>query len=272
MNPCLGRGPLIATQETLSSTDTDMWDLFCVELDRYVHVESIAGTPYKYLSRIGSGITREILAVDKQIILGNAASSEQFRELFSQFFKYILLQKKLKFAFSGKAYMSAYSTTENTVKLSKEFLKFHCMLDVMHKTDVRLTDLIRTGLLIEARIHNGCLYYNYRDSSRAVSAASFQDRHVLYFKGNDIRSHVDDPVDTAGNAPYILHPTLVNAFLDQCLNYLNIYEHEKAKNIIKEDQDRDQQQEGEVSDRTCNRGKNTFKDYPLGEKRVNLSI
>ena len=53
-SPCLGTGPLAFTQRSLQRDyDLNLWRLFCVELDKYVHVESIAGVPYRYLSNIG---------------------------------------------------------------------------------------------------------------------------------------------------------------------------------------------------------------------------
>lgn len=51
---CLGTGPIRDTIAKLTQFfDKNFWDLYCLELDKYVHVESLAGTPYKYLEDVG---------------------------------------------------------------------------------------------------------------------------------------------------------------------------------------------------------------------------
>ena len=52
---CLGSGPLVTTTHTLkNSYDLDIWRLFCIELDEYLKVESVAGVPYIRMNRVGN--------------------------------------------------------------------------------------------------------------------------------------------------------------------------------------------------------------------------
>ena len=54
-SPCLGSGPIKSTVATLAlGYDEAIRQLFCLELDKYVRVESIAGIPYRYLEKIGN--------------------------------------------------------------------------------------------------------------------------------------------------------------------------------------------------------------------------
>ena len=54
-SPCTGSGPINNTICSLSRDfDANLWRLFCLELSKYVEVESIAGTPYHRLE----GLTR----------------------------------------------------------------------------------------------------------------------------------------------------------------------------------------------------------------------
>lgn len=54
LDPCLGRGPIIATINTLKhGFDNITWLLFCQELSMYVTVESLGGGPYRHLEYIG---------------------------------------------------------------------------------------------------------------------------------------------------------------------------------------------------------------------------
>ena len=53
--PCTGSGPINSTISTLNRDyDEDMWNMFCLELSKYVTVESVAGRPYKYLESLGT--------------------------------------------------------------------------------------------------------------------------------------------------------------------------------------------------------------------------
>lgn len=52
--PCLGKGALRSTVTTLAGQggDYEMWSLFALELDRYVHIESLRGGPYISMSEV----------------------------------------------------------------------------------------------------------------------------------------------------------------------------------------------------------------------------
>ena len=54
--PCTGYGPINRTIESLSMEfNSDLWALFCLELDKFMCTESIEGTPYHRLEAIGIG-------------------------------------------------------------------------------------------------------------------------------------------------------------------------------------------------------------------------
>ena len=54
-NPCTGSGPINGTISALNRDyDEDMWNMFCLELSKYVTVESVAGRPYHYLEKLGT--------------------------------------------------------------------------------------------------------------------------------------------------------------------------------------------------------------------------
>ena len=273
MNPCLGTGPLIRTQQTLSeSNSADLWDLFCVELDRYVHVESIAGTPYKYLSRIGTGIMYPIVYTGhREIVYRCICDNPPLSDLFSKFFRYVLVQKKLKFGLIGGMFTCAYNRTDWIIKLSRLFIKFYAMMSSTRRTQICLSTLLNQSILLDVKFNDGNFYSYSLNRGGVISYDNFINKHVLWFKGNDIRTYVDNPTEQVENTCYILHPVIALGFLDQCLNYLNIYEHEKNNNIIEETQEHSDQ-EGEVGNRDHSRGKNAFKDYPLGEKGILISL
>lgn len=279
MHPCLGSGPLNRTQATLASHEShdNLWDLFCAELDRYVHVESMEGIPYRYLDRIGVDLNqRRVNQLElggyKNLSFRDINQAPNIKELFVQFFTYILIRKKMRFAYSNGMYVSAYNDIEWITKLSKEFLKFFSMKKALGET-ISASILISKKLLIDVKISNGKFFViesSRRGTGGIIDYSYFNGSHVLYFKGEDIVAHVNDPVDYNENTYLVLNPVVALTFLDQCLNYLNIYEHEKRKNVIQEESQSIIRDTNGSSTRSA--GKNTFVNYPIGEKRVSISI
>jgi len=272
MRPCLGTGPLIRTQSTLSSdSDSGLWDLFCVELDRYVHVESIAGVPYRYLNKIGASSLNELdYSGYRRENFRCINDSQDMKTLFIPFFKYVLAKKKMKFGFSGNYYTSALTETEWILNLSSEFLKYFALMTRLGRTTITQNRLLQDRLLIEVKLNNDKLYILGSNRRGRHNYRAFRDKHVLYFKGEDIRTTVDEPVNYSENTYYVLNPVLALTFLEQCLNYLNIYEHEKSKNVIQEETESLSRNSHDSSARST--VKNSFPDYPIGEKRVAVSL
>ena len=53
-HPCLGSGPIRATIANLADNFDELrWQLFCLELSKYVQVESLSGGPYHILENLG---------------------------------------------------------------------------------------------------------------------------------------------------------------------------------------------------------------------------
>lgn len=273
MRPCLGTGPIIRTQSSLMADNrSDLWDLFCVELDRYVHVESIAGVPYRHLDQIGTSRMFPVnFAGSRPPLFHKINSDERLNSLFRRFFKYVLVRKKMRFSFADNMFRSAYNDTEWILKLSEAFLKYFALMVSLRKTTITIDTLMQQDLLMEVKVQDNTIYKPYRMGNTPPSPTGFQNLHVLYFKGQDIRTHVDDSTGQSENTYYIINPIIALAFLDQCINYLNIYEHEKNRNIIK-DQEESESIGGTSDSHARNAVKNSFPDYPIGEKRISLSL
>jgi hypothetical protein len=177
----------------------------------------------------------------------------------------------MRFSFADNMFRSAYSDTEWILKLSETFLKYFALMVSLRKTTITIDTLMQQDLLMEVKVQDNTIYKPYRMGNTLPSPTGFQNLHVLYFKGQDIRTHVGDPTGQSENTYYIINPIIALAFLDQCINYLNIYEHEKIRNIIK-DQEEGESIGGTSDSSTRNAVKNSFPDYPIGEKRISLSL
>lgn len=102
LSPCLGRGPIRHTINTLAlDFDENIWKLFCLELDRYVRVESLLGGPYRRLETIPTGYTidRTIINFAPQSYLDIEYDNEFTEDNMKDFIKTLIQSNKLKFNF-----------------------------------------------------------------------------------------------------------------------------------------------------------------------------
>lgn len=124
--PCTGTGPINNTICTLNrGYDEDFWNLFCLELSKYVTVESIVGTPYHRLTTIGAEnntTTHELRSFYNKYVY---SSDEPTIKLINSFTRHIIEEKILKFRFETDTYTLATSFVETTVTLSNEFIKWY---------------------------------------------------------------------------------------------------------------------------------------------------
>ena len=133
--PCTGRGPINSTLSTLAiGYDEAIWQLLCLELDRYVRVESIDGVPHHRLENIPAPEMGD--AKDKfsmQSLRGVVHYSSIFgREQFKLFIKYLLETKKIRFNYSNGSYGIGMSFIDTVVLISNEFISWY-NTDILYK-------------------------------------------------------------------------------------------------------------------------------------------
>ncbi len=191
-SPCTGSGPINGTISALNMDyDEDMWNMFCLELSKYVTVESIAGRPYRYLEKLGTdnmetGIDRFITYLSLNYY-GRGLTFDKFQG----FVRYFINSKKLKFNYVNKSYSIGMSLIEFIVLISNEFIKWYN--DQFNKGEItaKFADLKRWGILRECIIDNGKIYY---DNSRnnVNNYAQYIGRKVCVFKGREITVDITD--------------------------------------------------------------------------------
>ena len=127
---CLGTGPIRDTIATLSSRlDLNYWQLYCLELDKYVHVESLAGVPYRHLEEIGSATTVQ----SYHVIRGCASFTHLsfYRDFirvlnigaWKDFVKYFVSTTDFKFHFIGD-YRLALPFPQFAILASNKFIEW----------------------------------------------------------------------------------------------------------------------------------------------------
>ena len=191
-NPCTGSGPINGTISTLNRDyDEDMWNMFCLELSKYVTVESVAGRPHHYLEKLG---TNDMQAGEDKFItylFPNYYINDILSGKFKEFVRYFINSKKLKFNYVNGSYSIGMSLIEFIVLISNEFIKWYN--DQFNKGELttKFEDLKKRGILRECIIDNGKIYYD-RDINNINNYAQYIGKQVCMFKGKEITVDITD--------------------------------------------------------------------------------
>lgn len=222
MSPCTGSGPINDTISSLNrDCDEDIWNLFCLELSKYVTVESIAGRPYKYLEKIGSntmtmGVSRYITCMCKSSY-SNVISNDKIKE----FTRYFLESRKLKFNYVNGSYSIGMPYIEFIVAISNSFIEWYNNEYNESKVKTNFATLIKRGIIRECIIDNGKIYYE--DGVHNINNfISYIGKKVCTFKGKEITINIVDINEVRNdNKSIILDPHLSLYILTNILKVLN---------------------------------------------------
>ena len=198
--PCLGSGPIRSTVATLAvGYDEAIWQLFCLELDKYVRVESISGVPYRYLEKIGTDNGTTIGETDFSM---KPATFDNYSTIFSKedmkdFVRHLIRDNKLKFNFIRGNYGLAMSYLDYRILISNEFIKWYNLRYNLGASTASYNDLIRKGILTECIINNGKIQYFKETGRSGGNYSEYEGAEVCVFKGRQITIHiVDSSTDT----------------------------------------------------------------------------
>lgn len=221
-NPCTGSGPINGTISALNRDyDEDMWNMFCLELSKYVTVESVAGRPYNYLEKLGTndmeaGIDRFITYLSPNYYR-NDITSDKFKE----FVRYFINSKKLKFNYVNGSYSIGMSLIEFIVLISNEFIKWYNAQFNKEELTAKFADLKRHGILRECIIDNGKIYYD-GGRNNANNYAQYIGKKVCVFKGREITVDITDIAEVRNkNKSIILDTQTALYILTTILKVLN---------------------------------------------------
>lgn len=221
-NPCIGSGPINGTISALNRDyDEDMWNMFCLELSKYVTVESVAGVPYHHLEGLGTsdmeaGIDRFITYLSPNHYVGGTTLNK-----FKEFVRYFINSKKLKFNYVNGSYSIGMSLIEFIVLISNEFIKWYNDQFNKEELTTKFADLKRYGILRECIISNGKIYYD-RGRNNVNNYAQYIGKKVCIFKGREITVDITDIAEVRNeNKSIILDTQTALYILTTILKVLN---------------------------------------------------
>ena len=226
--PCTGSGPINSTLVTLAvGYDEAIWQLLCLELDRFVRVESISGVPYHRLENIptpemGNATDKFSMQTLKGIVYYNSVFG---REQLRLFIKHLLETKKLKFNYSNGSYGLGMSFIDTVILISNEFISWYNTEYNKHTFDISYTDFVDLGVITECIVTNGKIY-----TPRAVRRGSNNDyqsyvgKKICTFKGREITLTINgilSPEEESLNRTRILNLQYIETIVCSILRTLN---------------------------------------------------
>ena len=225
--PCTGTGPINDTISNLSNEfDSDIWRLFCLELSKYVEVESIAGTPYHRLENLGTsnmGAGENVFRVVNQL-----RYEDSIKGIIKEFVPYFIKQGKLKFNYANGSYSIGMSFTEYILVISNEFIDWYNKKYNNKEWRYTFDTLKRSDVLKEGIIANNKIYYE--NSRRNVnSCAAYNGQRMCTFKGKDVLINIVDLNEVKeDNKSIILNTNIALYILSKILRVIN-YRYGKAE-------------------------------------------
>ena len=210
--PCLGTGPLVETCNVLTSNFTeDNWRLFCVELSRYVTVESLLGTPYFRMTNISDKRSDKLINIHKvsNYIWG-------YKKLLIETIHNLVSKKLLNFKYVNGEYNFANSEAELIRIISNEFIAIYN--DKFNKKEVKetLLQLANRSFVIKVKYYNNNYYYIGRITNKIPS-----DAVLFTFKGKEIKTIITDDI-TDIKETFILNPDKISYIATKLLEFINI--------------------------------------------------
>ena len=219
-DPCTGTGPINGTISSLNRDyDEDMWNMFCLELSKYVTVESISGRPYKYLEKLG---VSDMEAEDRFVtyLVPNFLRRLSWNKM-KEFVREFVNSKKLKFNYVNGSYSIGMSFIEFMVLISNEFIEWYNDQFNRGMLTVKFSELKGAGILKECIISNGKIYYD-KGRNNVNNYARYIGKKVCMFKGREITIDITDIAEVGNeNKSIILDTHTALYILTTILKVLN---------------------------------------------------
>lgn len=224
-SPCLGSGPIRSTFAYLCSDhypySEDMWRMFCLELSKYVTVESLAGGPYKYLENIGIEYERNAVALVPYIKDVLAGFPKKLYEEVLRFIPFVISKKPFKFNFKNGAYGIALSNINKIIILSNLYIEFYNSLPI--KERIPKKELFDYKFLNYVYKVNNKFYYKTSNfESRLSDCYNLIGNKLFTFKGNPVTFNIIKDRGLLENSNILLSSLVVKEIINRILMIVNV--------------------------------------------------
>ena len=217
-NPCLGYGPIRDTINSLAAEySEEMWQLFCLELSRYVATESIEGGPYVRMEIIynKSYNTYPISDLIRPSDTTDNIEIDGF-DMIEGFMYYILNKRPFKFNYTNGSYGIAATPEELLLTLSNLYIEWYNSLPIEFRpSKSSMSTILFKGIKTEI---GKIVYIN---NTVGMLDSDYQDRVILTFKGKDIHLNVIETTKDDENTILLLTHLVVSLIVNRILRIVN---------------------------------------------------
>lgn len=228
-HPCLGTGPIVMTLESLrDNPQIFLWDLFWLELDKCIRVESLEGGPYIHMKHIVLSTTHSDYKLEEFNL--NDIKGHMFNpkhKVFQKFIKNVihklLISQKLQYHFRRNQIIVTNSFVELVLLISNTAIE-----EIKENFESTYNDIIspfnrdfRSNFFIKACIYKNSFITNINDYNETL----FTDLDLGFtFKKEKIHLQiVDNPNNESFPIYYILNKGILSYIAYQLLIYINNY-------------------------------------------------
>lgn len=205
--PCLGSGPIRSTIASLIHEGTkELWQLFCIELKKYVITESLQGGPYIRLETISSSNN-----LTRYPPLRYTFTLDCCQFPIDKFLKYIIEQRPFNFNYSN-FYNIALSEKNIIILLSNLFIKWYNEGNL----DISVKDLYIKNILKKCIISNETIYIKEITNIEYVNPLK-----IITFKGKDIFLNIIKNKEPNKNVVLLLNSNIVSVLVTSLIDYIN---------------------------------------------------
>lgn len=218
--PCMGSGPIKRTTASLNiEFSEDLWNLFCLELDKYVQTESISGVPYRRLENIGVS-SNSVRTTSDYNVVTNYVYEIPFIAIIRDFILHFVKEKRLKFNYKNSSYSIAMSFKEYMLLVSNEFIDWYNARSGSERDLPTYSDLLGSNILKEVIIKEEEFFL--ADPGRGYKHRNIGGLTICNFKGNPVNIRIINDIDyKSRNISIILNPNIALHILTNILSIVN---------------------------------------------------
>lgn len=245
---CLGSGPLILTDAKLKGStcdafnpetqameytdfgamrcyeDLDLWQLFAWELDKYVHVESISGVPYRKMANIGLPARGNNIKYANPCTFITELQKLPYWSLVRNFLIYVIQSKFFKFNFKDSKFNIGMSETELILGLSNLFIEYYnsnYAVQCKYPKDNLYKEFLKKAYLNNNKIYILDTSTRFTNNDN-MPIMAYNGDPVFKFKGKDVLFKVRDATsDDELQFLVVLDPKITGYITYKILRFIN---------------------------------------------------
>ena len=185
---CLGSGPINRTINSLRlECEEGLWKLYCIELEKYVHVESLHGGPYHRLEGVTGSRTTKVTSEIRMYTSFPINNDTILREFLINFTSILLGSPELKWITKyNLGYSLGMSLSEFILVASKIFINYYNTELLKNNIDLPQNYLFDVNILSNYIFEDDTLAELFSDETLSSSRASLQGKELFVFKDKPV--------------------------------------------------------------------------------------